>query len=308
MTESTGSPPEEISRGMSIFVALMCVMFGSNAVAVKMSLAGFGVFTAAALRFLAAAIAIAGWISVTGRSFAVPEGQKRHLLLLSVGFTLQLALFFFGIDKTNASRATLIMNTHPLILLVLSHFFVENDRMSARKIVGVLLGFWGVVFVFLERRGVASELAVGDIVVLVAVIIWGVNTVYTKRLVKSVAPSLLVLYPMVFCLPFFFASAYTFDHPMIKDANLVTVSALLYQALIASAVGFVIWNGLIKRYGVVSLHAYIFIMPITGVALGGLVLDEPIGTLNIMLALVCVVLGIAIVNTRLFGNRGTGAS
>jgi drug/metabolite transporter (DMT)-like permease len=290
---------EEISLGMSIVVVLMCVMFGTNTVMVKVCLVGgFGVFTAAGLRFLIAAVAVAVWAAVTGRGFRVPPGARKHVLLLSLGFTLQLALFFIGIDRTNASRATLIMNTHPVFLLVLSHFLVENDRLTPRKVVGVLLGFTGVAFVFLERRGISSQFRTGDIIMLVAVTIWGLNTVYIKHIVKTVRPYITVLYPMTFTLPFFGAAALLLDGPMTAPPTPLAVFALLYQALVASAFGFAAWNSLVKRYGVVSLHAYIFIMPITGVLLGGLILDEPIATRNMMLALTCVVTGILIVHWR----------
>ena len=136
---------EEISFGMSLVVVLICVMFGGNTVMVKISLGGFSVFTAVWLRFLIGAVAIAVWVAITGRRFGVPSGAKRHILLLSVGFTLQFALVFLGIDKTNASRATLIMNTHPVLLLVLSHFFVENDRMTSRKI-----GIWNFLLIMVS--------------------------------------------------------------------------------------------------------------------------------------------------------------
>ena len=61
--------------------------------------------------------------------------------------------------------------------------------------------------------------------------------------------------------------------------------------------GFIAWMTLLKKYGAVSLHSFIFIMPVAGVLLGGLVLGEPI-TAKIMLALLLIVLGIFIVNLK----------
>ncbi len=293
-------PPadQEITLGMALFIIAMCVMFGANTVMLKVSLGGFGVFTAGAIRFLLGAAAIALWAAVTGRGFGVPRGYRRHVLALSILFTVQLGLVFFGVNRTDASRATLIMNTHPLLLLVLSHFLVAGDRMTARKAAGVLLGFAGVLFVFLEREGVASDLRTGDLQVLSGVVIWGLNTVYIKRIVRTVAAHQLVLYPMLLAAPVYATAAFLFDRPMLMSPTPFAVAALLYQALLASAFGWVTWNALMKRYGVVALHSFIFVMPITGVILGGLLLDEPVGTRNIMLALTCVVLGICVVNLR----------
>jgi drug/metabolite transporter (DMT)-like permease len=54
---------------------------------------------------------------------------------------------------------------------------------------------------------------------------------------------------------------------------------------------------LLQKYGAVALHSFIFIMPIAGVLLGGLILREPI-TINIMIALVLIVAGILIIHYR----------
>ncbi|MGD8669395.1 MAG: DMT family transporter, partial [Desulfobacterales bacterium] len=73
--------------------------------------------------------------------------------------------------------------------------------------------------------------------------------------------------------------------------------ALLYQSLVTAAFGFVAWNTLLQKYGAVALHSFIFIMPISGVALGGLVLGEPI-TVKILIALALIVAGILIVHLK----------
>jgi len=83
----------------------------------------------------------------------------------------------------------------------------------------------------------------------------------------------------------------------------------LYQGLVIASFGFVAWNNMLQKYGAVSLHSFLFIMPVSGVLLGGLVLGEPI-TFNILLALVLIVFGILVVNLNvrkyapLFPPRG----
>ncbi len=84
---------------------------------------------------------------------------------------------------------------------------------------------------------------------------------------------------------------------MIVNLDGNVLSTLLYQSLVTASFGFVAWNTMLKKYGAVSLHAFIFIMPIAGVALGGLVLGEPI-TIKILLALVFIVSGILVVHWK----------
>jgi drug/metabolite transporter (DMT)-like permease len=84
---------------------------------------------------------------------------------------------------------------------------------------------------------------------------------------------------------------------MIFKLNLQIIGAVLYQSLITAAFGFVAWNTLLQKYGAVALHSFIFIMPIAGVALGGLVMGDPI-TLKILIALVLIVVGILVVHLK----------
>jgi drug/metabolite transporter (DMT)-like permease len=85
---------------------------------------------------------------------------------------------------------------------------------------------------------------------------------------------------------------------MISEINPRVILSLLYQAVVSGSFGFIGWVTMLKKYGAVSLHSFIFIMPVAGVLLGGLVLGEPI-TPKILLALLLIVSGILIVNLKM---------
>ena len=84
---------------------------------------------------------------------------------------------------------------------------------------------------------------------------------------------------------------------MIGHVDFTILGALLYQGLVTASFGFVAWMTLLQRYGAVALHSFIFVMPISGVLLGGLMLGEPI-TVKIMLALLFIVSGILVVHVK----------
>ena len=126
---------------------------------------------------------------------------------------------------------------------------------------------------------------------------WACNGVYTKRIIANFEPFHLVLYPMMIATPLFFLGGFLFDGSMISEINPRVVLSLLYQAVVTGSFGFIAWITLLKKYGAVSLHSFIFIMPVAGVLLGGLVLGEPI-TAKILLALALIVSGIFIVNLK----------
>jgi len=278
-----------------VFTIFLCVIFGSNTVAVKIAFSGLGVFTAAALRFCIAAIAIFFWARLTGRSIVLKKGQIYQVLIFSALFTVQLSLFYLGISKSNASRAALLSNLLPFFILFLAHFFIPGERISRRKFFGILLGFTGVVFMFLDEQAVQAGFFAGDLIILAAVTVWSCATVYLKRIISSFPPFQVVLYSTMFSVPLFFLGALIWDPALVIQLNAPVMGALLYQSLVSASFGFVAWNTMLKKYGAVALHSFIFIMPIAGVTLGGLLLGEPI-TVKILLALVFIVSGILVVH------------
>lgn len=288
---------QELSLFAGIFTVCLCILFGANAVAIKISLSGLGVFTTAGLRFSLAAITIFIWALMTGRSFYIRAGQFRKLLVISILFTVQLSLFYLGLSKSNASRGTLLINFQPFMTLFLAHYFIPGDQITRRKILGILMGFAGVAFVFLEKKGITTDFKAGDLMILSAAFIWSCSAVYTKRIIHAFKPFHIVLYPMVFSVPFFFLEGFLWDPTMIAHVDGKVLCALLYQGLVTASFCFVAWTTLLQKYGAVALHSFIFIMPISGVVLGGWMLGEPI-TGNILIALVLIVSGILVVQFR----------
>jgi drug/metabolite transporter (DMT)-like permease len=287
----------EFSFLAGILSAFLCAIFGSNAVAIKLAFTGLGVFTTAAIRFSIAALAIFVWARLTGQTIGLKKGQLRQVLILATLFAIQLSMFYLGLSKSNASRGTLIANLLPFWVLFLAHFFIPGDRITGRKFLGIILGFSGVAFMFAETKGVAAGFRVGDLIILSATIIWACSVIYLKRIIGTFNPFQVTFYSMIFSAPVFFLEALLWDAPMVSQLNLKVIGAVLYQSLVTAAFGFVTWNTLLQKYGAVALHSFIFIMPISGVVLGGLLLGEPI-TVKILTALALIVAGILIVHLK----------
>jgi len=296
MTDNTPQN-QELSFLAAIFTACICTLFGANAVAIKISLTGLGVFTTAGLRFGIASVVISLWARITGQSFNIRKEQVRQLLIISMMFTVQLSLFYLGISKSNASRAVLLVNLQPFFTLILAHYFIAGDRITKRKTFGILMGFAGVAFVFLEKKGVTADFQIGDLMILTTAFIWSCNAVYTKRIIHAFKPFHIALYPMIFSVPFFFLEGFLWDGTMIAHLDAKIVCALLYQSLATASFGFIVWVTLLQKHGAVALHSFIFIMPISGVLLGGLVLGEPI-TVNILIALFLIITGILVIHFK----------
>jgi drug/metabolite transporter (DMT)-like permease len=292
VSQNEGLPP-----GPAFFSIFLNILFGANAVAVKISLLGLGVFTTAGLRFFLAAIAISLWAIITGQPLFIDRGKIRQLIILSLFFVLQIALFYLGLNLTTASRGTLIGNLLPFVVLLLAHFFIPGDMITGRKVAGIILGFCGVLFVVLDRHGVTDDVQMGDFFIFCAVIIWGMSAVYVKKLTATIHPLIISLYPMFLAVPCFLLAGYFWDGGMVRFVNRPILLSLLYQALVTASFGFIAWNTMIKKYGATALHASVFIMPVSGVFFGVILLGEPL-TPHLLVSISLIAAGILVINSK----------
>ncbi|MCP4745450.1 MAG: DMT family transporter [Desulfobacteraceae bacterium] len=292
----TSPPDSKLPAQAVIFTVLLCVVFGANPTAIKISLTGIGKFTAIGIRFSFAATALAIWAVFSGRSLKIASGQRIPLIISGLMFTLQFFLFYTGISMTYASRVSLLSNGTPFVVAVLAHFFIPGERINISKIIGLLMGFTGVTLILADPASFKTQLRVGDFIIMAAVLVWAGNGVYTKTIIKDYHPFQIVFYQMIFAAPFSFLAALLWDEIMIMQISGSVLLALFYQSLICAAIGFVAWNSLLKKYGASTLHSFIFIMPVSGLFISAKLLNEPL-TKNILAAMVLIAIGVVIVNS-----------
>ncbi len=140
--------------------------------AIKFCLTGIGSFTAAGIRFTIAAVVIFIWARLKKIPLKLNQKQLGQMSIVSAIFVVQLSCFYLGLSKTTASHGALIANVLPFFVLILAHFFIPGDRISLKKGIGITLGFMGVLFLFFDEQGLSGDLKKGDLIVLIAVMLW----------------------------------------------------------------------------------------------------------------------------------------
>mgnify|MGYP005842549857 CR=1 FL=1 len=278
----------------SALAAFLCVLWGANTVAIKFSLSGFGPLTAAAVRFAVSTLILWGWALAAGHRLRPAPGALRPLVVNSLLFTLQLSLVYVGFTMTHASRGALLTNLQPFFLLFLAHFFLAGDRITPLKLIGLVLGFSGAACVFLDRPGLDGHFMAGDLLLLASTLIWACSAAYAKHLLTHISSVQIVFYQLLFAVPLFALGAPVWDAPMVSGLSIEIAAAVLFQGVLTTAFAFVAWTRLMAAYGAVALHSFVFLIPVSGVLLAGVLLDEPISAM-ILLALALIVAGIVIV-------------
>ena len=136
-----------------------------------------------ALRLVISAMCFLPWVVATGGSRGIGLRRMGELFLLSlVGTSLHYATQTAGLQYTTATNASLYTTTGPITILLLSAL-VLGERITARKAFGVLLAVAGVLVVMGSETLASFELGnvKGDLLVLVSIVMWGLFTVFGKR-------------------------------------------------------------------------------------------------------------------------------
>jgi len=288
---------DDLTVKASALTIFICILFGANPVAIKFCLTGIGAFTAVGIRFTIAAFVIFLWAKAKKTPLKLNQKQLGQMVLLSVIFVAQLSCFYLGLLRTTASHGALISNILPFIVLILAHFFIPGDTISLKKGIGITLGFIGVLFLFFDKQDLAGDLKRGDLIILVAVFLWSSNAIFVKRIISEYNAVQITLYPMIFGVPFFFLGGFIWDDQMIRMINPTIIKSLLYQSIVTASFGFIAWNSLLRKFGATALHSFIFIMPLSGVFFGVLLLGETVTT-YVSASIVFIVTGVVVVNLR----------
>ena len=136
-----------------------------------------------ALRLMISAMCFLPLVVATGGAEGIGLRRMGELFLLSlVGTSLHYATQTAGLQYTTATNASLYTTTGPITILLLSAL-VLGERITARKAVGVLLAVAGVLVVMGSETVTSFELGnvKGDLLVLVSIVMWGLFTVFGKR-------------------------------------------------------------------------------------------------------------------------------
>ncbi len=288
---------EEITLKAAGLIVFICILFGANPVAIKYSLTGIGAFTTAGIRFAIAAVVIFAWARFKNIPLTLTLKQLGQVSILTAIFVVQLSCFYLGLSKTTASHGALISNVLPFIVLVLAHFFIPGDTFTLKKGIGITLGFLGVFFLFFDQQDMSGDIHKGDVIILAAVFMWSSSAIMVKRIISGYNVIQITLYPMIFGVPFFFLGGFLWDDQMIRVVNPTVINSILYQAVVSAAFGFLTWNSLLQKFGATALHSFLFIMPLTGVLFGVLLLGETF-TPHLAASIGFIVTGVIVVNLR----------
>lgn len=269
--------------------------WGLNYVAAKISYAGFDPVFVSIMRSLLGGLCVVAWCRWRGIALLSRDGTLAAGIGVGLLFGVEFLFLYIGLEHTTVARNTLLVNGMPFWMLLGGHFLL-GERMTTRKVFGLVLAFAGLIVVFADKLGAYEQsMLLGDLLSLGAGVAWAATNILIKRSNLTTVPAeKLLLYQLagaavvgLLVLPF--------SAPPVRAFALVPTLALLFQAVFIVAFTYVLWFWMLGRYPASSLSSFAFLTPVFGVLCGALFLGEPLSA-GIFAALVLIVAGLVIVN------------
>lgn len=258
------------------------------------------------IRTLVAAVGLNIVLFARGKRLPTDRSLIGALAILGVGnATIPYFLLALGEQTVESNVASVLQSTAAMFTLVIAHFFLPDERMTPKKVAGLLLGFVGVtVLATRAEQGEGLNTIPGMLAIVGASLFYATFTVFTRRVIQRRVE------PMAIAAGSFISSAVSafalmWIEPLFGGRSPVMLATLSSDSLIAvfmlgflnTFIAYLFFYFIIDQLGAFRASNVTYIVPVVGVILGWLVLGETVD-LRLVLGAALIFSGIAVINVR----------
>jgi drug/metabolite transporter (DMT)-like permease len=286
------------TRAITLLIAC-CAFWGLQQILIKTTVTEVPPLWQASIRMLGAVVLLWLWcvwrrVPLFERDGTLPGG-----LLAGALFAGEFTGIYLGLHDTTASRLTVFLYTSPFVVALVLPRFVPAERLRGVQWVGLAIAFAGVVLAFSESFGHSTSRQLrGDAFALAAGVLWGLTTltIRTTRLATASAEKTLFYQIAVTAAVSPLLSLLLGERWSFSYSNYAWFSIAL-QTVIGAFASYLAWMWMLRHYPATRISSFTFLTPLFALVFGVALLSEPL-TLQLVLALAGVALGIILVNRR----------
>ncbi|MGV3569516.1 MAG: DMT family transporter [Ramlibacter sp.] len=287
--------------GLAVGILLFCCLFwGFQQILIKTTVDEVPPLWQAALRFAIATALLLAWCAWRRVKLFERDGTLWPGLLAGALFAGEFSCIYLGLRDTAASRLTVFLYTSPFVVAVLLPRVVPAEKLRGLQWVGLVIAFAGVAWAFSEGFTGAStpRQLRGDALALLAGTLWGLTTLVIRATSLGKASAEKTLFYQV--------AVTTAVAPLLSLAlgenwtlaySGMAWGSIALQSVIGAFASYLAWMWMLRYYPATQLSSFTFLTPMFALLLGVVVLDEPL-TVQLVLALIAVAVGIVLVNRK----------
>ena len=274
-------------------------LWGSSYLWIKIGLGSLPPLTLIAGRLILGGLFLALVVALARQELPRRPMQYAHLLVMSViNIVIPFILITVGEQTIDSAMAAILNATVPLAVIVIAPLFLPDERITPARVGGLALGFAGVILLVApDLVNLGDSDMTGELMMLGSSLSYAVGNVYARRNVHGMRPMIPALFQVTFAAVIIVALALVIDEP-IGNVNPTpeAIVAVVWLGLLGSGVAYLCYFTLLQRWGATRTSTVAYLLPVWGIVLGAIVLDDPI-TVNRIAGTALVIAGIAMVNS-----------
>ncbi len=288
---------------------LVGLIWGSSFLFIRVGVEQLGPFQVVFIRTAIAAIGLTLVAVLRGLKFQADFQTIRDLLILGVVNTVfPFALITWGETSIDSGLAAVLQSTAAFFTLIVAHFSFADERITWKKIAGLVVGFLGVCVLMSrswEAGGIQTSSLAGQLAVVVASLCYGFGGVYTRKVISQriepvVAAAGAMTTAAIVTGILMLIAPLAGGHPVILPGEMQSnvLFSVVTLGLVNTFLAYLLFYPTIKVLGAARGSMVTYIVPAVGLALGAIFLNETVDA-RLLIGALLILAGIGVVNLRL---------
>lgn len=283
----------------------LAIIWGSSFALIRIGVDELSMFQVVFIRTAIAAIGLNLVLLARGKHLPFNLRDLAPLIIIGIGnTTIPFALITWGEQSIDSGLASVLQSVVPLFTLIMAHFAFADERITTKKLLGVLISFSGILVLFTgagEDTSVANDFW-GQMAIIGASFFYAIFTIYSRKVIRNRFEPLVVSSGamltaaissgiLMLLAPMFGGEPAT---PLADVSTPVLLSMLILGGL-NTFIAYLIFYWIIQQLGAARASMVTYIVPVIGVTLGVILLNEAVDW-RFGIGAVVIFIGIAIVN------------
>jgi drug/metabolite transporter (DMT)-like permease len=294
----------------TLFVVLS-FMWGSSYLFIRIGVdEGLRPLTLVMLRLAFGSLLLIGVVVASRQPLPRDLRTYGHLVVMAIlSIVTPFWLITYGEQTVDSSLASILNATVPLFTIVIAALFLHDEPITVNRLVGLGVGFFGVVVLTGGSFGApgADGVGFGVLALILSSIAYAAGNVYTRRNVRGLPPMTIAVFQVTFAFVITTVLALLLEDPLSVTITPTAALSVVWLGLLGSGMAYLLFFRMLGRWGSTRSSLVAYLLPVWGIVLGALVLDETIDA-GVLAGTALVIGGVAVASSRLGARRLFGRS
>jgi drug/metabolite transporter (DMT)-like permease len=293
-----------------VFFWLLCLIWGSSFLLTRIAVADIPPTQLTVIRVGIAAVCMNIVLFTTGRRYPKDWRTLRALLIIGIGNTaVPFTLIAWGEQNVESGLASILQAVTPVFSLIIAHFVFDDERITTPKIIGIVLGFAGIVLLTSSSDSSSGAPALHsiahEIAIVLAAFCYAVFTIYSRRVFQRAKVEPLVVSAGTMVGATIGAVVFMLGAPLVGQPGPVSPVGLptniIFSALMLgflnTFVAYLLFYNVVAQLGAPRTAMITYVIPAVALTLGAVILHEQVDA-RLLFGAALIIGGISLTSLR----------